>query len=432
MPDTAEVQPEVQPKEAEKTPPPPPRPEKKLEQKPGKSLLRRLGEHPIKLVIFLVILTVAGIAGYRFWNYLESYESTDDAQIDGDIYSVTSRIEGTIKAVYVEDNQQVKAGQLLVELDPSDYNVSLEQTRAALNESRTQVAVARPNVPITSVSTETTLSTTATDIAGARAAVAGAQRDYESAVADVRNAEADAVRAQADLARYKQLISKDEISQQQYDQADAASKSAVANVDAKRATAEAEARSIEQAQARLEEAQTRQIEAQRNRPQQIAIQNATVASRQATADRQQTLVDQALLNLSYTKILAPIDGVIGKKNAEPGQQVSPGQQLMADVPLDNLWVTANFKETQLKKMRAGQRATIHVDAYDRDFEGYVESLAGASGARFSLLPPENATGNYVKVVQRLPVRIRLKPGEDPNHLLRPGMSVDPKVWLDSK
>jgi membrane fusion protein (multidrug efflux system) len=203
-------------------------------------------------------------------------------------------------------------------------------------------------------------------------------------------------------------------------------------VDAKKATAEADARSIEEAEARLEQSQTRQVEAQQNRPQQIAIQNATVQSRQATADRQKTIVDQAMLNLSYTKIVAPIDGVIGKKNAEPGQQVSPGQQLMADVPLSNLWITANFKETQLRKMHPGQRATIHVDAYDRDYNGYVESLAAASGARFSLLPPENATGNYVKVVQRLPVRIRLKEGEDPDRLLRPGMSVDPKVWLDSK
>jgi membrane fusion protein (multidrug efflux system) len=389
-------------------------------------------EHPIKLVVFLIFLVAAGIAGYRFLNYLNSYESTDDAQIDGDIYAVTSRIEGTIKAVYVQDNQQVKQGQLLVELDPSDYNVSLEQAKAALNESQTQVAVARPNVPITSVSTETTLSPSVTDIAAARATVAAAERDYESAVADVRNAEADSVRAQADLIRYKQLVAKDEISQQQYDQADAAAKSAAANVDAKKATAEADARNIDEARARLEQSQTKQVEAQRNRPQQIAIQNATVQSRQATADRQKTLVDQAMLNLSYTKIVAPIDGVIGKKNAEPGQQVSPGQQLMADVPLNNLWITANFKETQLKKMHPGQRATIHVDAYDREYEGYVESLAAASGARFSLLPPENATGNYVKVVQRLPVRIRLKEGEDPDHLLRPGMSVDPKVWLDRK
>lgn len=389
-------------------------------------------EHPIKLVVFLIFLVAAGIAGYRFLVYLNSYESTDDAQVDGDIYAVTSRIEGSVKAVYVQDNQQVKQGQLLVELDPRDYEVALEQAKAALSESQTQVAVARPNVPITSVSTETTLSTAATDIAGARATVAAARRDYDSDVADVRSAEADNVKAQADLARYKQLVSKDEISQQQYDQAEAAAKSAAANVDAKRATAEAQERTIEEAEARLEQAQTRQVEAQRNRPQQIAIQNATVRSRQATADRQKAIVDQAELNLSYTKIVAPVDGVIGKKNAEPGQQVSPGQQLMADVPLNDIWITANFKETQLKRMHPGQRATIHVDAYDRDYNGYVESLAGASGARFSLLPPENATGNYVKVVQRLPVRIRLNQGEDRNHQLRPGMSVDPKVWLDTK
>jgi membrane fusion protein (multidrug efflux system) len=173
-------------------------------------------------------------------------------------------------------------------------------------------------------------------------------------------------------------------------------------------------------------------EARRNRPQQIALQNATVHARQAATVREQTMLDQAMLNLSYTKIVAPIDGVIGKKNAEPGQQVAPGQQLMADVPITNLWVTANFKETQLKKMKPGQRVTIHVDAYDRDYQGYVEALAGASGARFSLLPPENATGNYVKVVQRLPIRIRFKAGEDPEHILRPGMSVEPKVWLDDK
>jgi membrane fusion protein (multidrug efflux system) len=382
------------------------------------------------VVIFLLIVIGVALGGYRLWNYLESYESTDDAEIDGDIYAVTSRIAGTVKAVYVQDNQEVKAGQLLVELDPRDYEVALEQAKTALNESRTLVAIARPNVPITSVTTQTTLSTSVTDIAQTRAAVAGAQRDYESAVADVRKAEADSVKAQADLARYKLLIAKDEISKQQYDQAEAAAKSAAADVDAKRATAEAYARNIEEAQARLEQSQTKQTEAERNRPQQIAIQSATVDNRQASAIHQQTLVDQAALNLSYTKIFAPVDGVIGKKNAEPGQQVAAGQQLMADVPLNDIWVTANFKETQLKKMRPNQRATIHADSYDRNYEGYVESIAGATGARFSLLPPENATGNYVKVVQRVPVRIRIKQGEDPNHQLRPGMSVDPKVWLD--
>lgn len=426
MADTAEAP----PKSAEQSPPQ--RPETKPERKPKKSFGRRVREHPIRFLILLVVLVGVGIAGYRFWTYLESYESTDDAQVDGDIYPITSRIAGTVKAVYVQDNQMVKQGQLLVELDPRDFDVALEQAKASLAESRTQVAAARPNVPITTTSTETTLSTAASQVAAARAALAASQRDYESAVADVRSAEADNVKAQSDLARYKLLVAKDEISQQQYDQADAAAKSAASTVDAKRATAEAAARQIELQQSRLEEAQTRQLEARQNRPHEIAIQNANVESRQATAQRQQAAVDQALLNLSYTKIVAPVDGVIGKKNAEPGQQVSPGQQLMADVPLNDIWITANFKETQLKQMRPGQRATIHVDAYDRDYQGYVESLAGASGARFSLLPPENATGNYVKVVQRLPVRIRLKPGEDRDHLLRPGMSVDPKVWLDSK
>jgi membrane fusion protein (multidrug efflux system) len=413
--------------------PPQAKPEPRVEKKqPRKSFGRRLREHPIKFLLLLIFLVGAAIGGYRFWNYLNSYESTDDAQVDGDIYAITSRIAGTIKAVYVQDNQPVKAGQLLAELDPRDYEVALAQQRAALNESRSLVAVARPNVPITLATTESGLSTAATDIAQAKAAVAGAQRDHESALADIRKAEADAVKAQSDLARYKQLIAKDEISQQQYDQADAAAKSAAANVEAKRATAEAAARNIEEAQARLEGAQTKQVEARSNRPQQIAIQDATVKSRIATAQRQQTLVDQAQLNLTYTKIFAPVDGIIGKKNAEAGQQVAAGQQLMAVVPVSNIWVTANFKETQLKKMHANQRVTIHVDSYDKDYEGYVESVAGATGARFSLLPPENATGNYVKVVQRVPVRIRLKEGQDPNHELRPGMSVDPKVWLDSK
>jgi membrane fusion protein (multidrug efflux system) len=400
------------------------------ETPPRRPAKRGLLAHPIKLGILLVILVAAAIGGYRLWNYFNSYESTDDAQVDGDIYAITSRIAGTVKAVYVEDNQAVKAGQLLVELDPRDYEVALEQTKAALSASRTLVAVARPSVPITTITTQTTVSTSATDIAQARASLAAAQRDYDSDVANVRKSEADSVKAQADLERYRMLIAKDEISKQQFDQAEAAAKSAAADVDVKKATAESAARTIEEMQARLEQSITKQGEAERNRPQEIAVQNATVQNREASAVQQQTMVDQAVLNLSYTKIFAPVDGIIGKKNAEPGQQVAPGQQLMADVPVGNIWITANFKETQLKRMKTGQRATIHVDAYDREYEGVVESVAGATGARFSLLPPENATGNYVKVVQRVPVRIRLKEGEDKNHELRPGMSVDPKVWLE--
>ena len=208
-------------------------------------------------------------------------------------------------------------------------------------------------------------------------------------------------------------------------------------MDARAASAEAAARNIDQfrakllqAQTRVDQAQTRAVEAQRNRPQQVAARRAAVESRKATANKDKTVLDQAVLNRSYTRIVASTDGIVGRKNAQPGQQVAPGQQLMAIVPLNHLWVTANFKETQLKKMHTGQRVTIHVDAYNRDYEGKVENFAGASGARFSLLPPENATGNYVKVVQRVPVRIELKEGEDKDHLLRPGMSVDPKVWLN--
>ena len=410
-----------QPKDSEKTPAQP-----AAEAAPKRR--RKMG--PVGWIVILVLLAGAGIGGTYLRGYLQSYESTDDAQIDGDIYAITSRIAGTVRAVYVEDNTPVKAGQLLVELDPRDYDVSVEQAKASLYVSRTEVLAAQPNVPITSTNTETSVSTLDSDIANARAQLAGAQRDHEAAIAQTRQSEADNVKAQADLSRYKQLIAKDEISQQQYDQADALAKAAAATVDARKASAEAAARNIDALQAKLQQSETRAADARRTRPQQIAIQNALVHTRQANAAREQTMLDQALLSRSYTKILAPVDGILGKKYAEPGQQVSAGQQLMADVPIGNLWVTANFKETQLKKMQPGFRVTIHVDAYDRDYEGYVESVAGASGARFSLLPPENATGNYVKVVQRIPVRIRFKEGQDPEHRLRPGMSVDPKVWLN--
>jgi membrane fusion protein (multidrug efflux system) len=392
----------------------------------------RRGMGPVGWVVLLLLVAAAGVGGVKLWNYLGSYEDTDDAQIDGDIYAITSRIAGSVKAVYVEDNQQVKAGQLLVELDPSDYQVAVDQAKASLSESRTQVAAARPNVPIMSTTTETSVASYASDITGARAQLAASERDYESAVASVRQAEADSVKAQADLARYKQLVAKDEISQQQFDQADASAKAAAAQVDARKASAEAAARNIDAARARLQQAETKEADARQTRPNEIAMETAMVEVKQAGAVHEQTMLDQALLNLSYTKIFAPVDGIVGKKNVEPGQQVSPGQQLMFDVPVANLWVTANFKETQLRKMSPNDRVTIHVDAYNQDYEGYVENVAGASGARFSLLPPENATGNYVKVVQRVPVRIRLKPGEDPEHKLRPGMSVEPKVWLNGK
>jgi membrane fusion protein (multidrug efflux system) len=446
MADTAEVQ----PREAEHTPDQqkerkpgsdapqqtgqnqqPKREERKPEErKPKKSWGRRIREHPIGFLLFLVVLVGLGIGIYFLMQYFSSYEDTDDAQIDGNIYAITSRIAGTITAVHVEDNDRVKKGEVLVELDPSDYHVAVDQAKASLQESQTLVQAAQPNVPITSVTTETTIATAQADLASARASLAGAERDYESVIAQVRQAEADSVKAQSDLARYRQLVAKDEISKQQFDQADATAKASAAVVDARKASAEAANRAIDEQRAKVQQSETRLAEAQRNRPSQIAIQHAQVASRRATAHRDQAMLDQAALNLSYTKIVAPVDGVIGKKSAQPGQQIAAGQQLMALVPLGDIWVTANFKETQFKEMKPGQRVTIHVDAFDRDYEGTVENIAGASGARYSLLPPENATGNYVKVVQRVPVRIQFKPGQDPDFKLRPGMSVEPKVWLD--
>jgi membrane fusion protein (multidrug efflux system) len=389
-----------------------------------------LAKHPIKVIVFLVFLAAAGFAGYRFWNYLDTYEATDDAQIDGDFYPITSRISGTIKHIYVDENAHVKAGELLAEIDAADYQMAVDQAKAALHQAEADVAAARPNVPLTDVTTQTTIATSGSEMVNAEAELAGARRDYESTLADVRSAEADNARAQGDVTRYKQLVDKDEISRQVYEQSIASANATAAKVDAKKATAEAAARNIEAAQARLQQAVTRQNEAERSRPQQVALQSALVASKQAAVEVSRTKLAQAELNLSYTKVLTPIDGIVGKKSVATGEQVTAGEQLMIDVPLNRLWVTANFKETQLKKMHVGQRASIHVDAYDKDFEGSVADFAGASGARFSLLPPENATGNYVKVVQRIPLRMWIKEGQDPGHLLRPGMSVDAKVWLD--
>lgn len=390
---------------------------------------RGIAAHPIKFVVFLIFLAAAGFGGLRVWNYLDSFEGTDDAQVDGDFYPVTSRIAGTIKGVYVDENAHVKAGQLLADIDPAEYEIAVAQAQAVLRQSETEVGAARPNVPITDLTTETTITASTSEMANARAQLAAAQREFDSTVAEIRSAEADNAKAQGDVVKYKQLVDKDEISRQQYDQAVAAANATAAKVDSKRSTSEAAARNIEAAQARLEQALTRQNEANRTRPQQIALQNAQVAAKLATVEVNRTRLAQAELNLSYTKIIAPIEGIVGRKSVAPGEQVAAGEQVMVDVPQNRLWVTANFKETQLKKIHVGQRASIHVDAYDRDFDGTVADFAGASGARFSLLPPENATGNYVKVVQRLPVRLWINAGQDPDHLLRPGMSVDAKVWL---
>jgi len=410
--------------EQSKQKPEPPRRQDHDEEAP-----RRRGNPLLKWVIILVVLAVLIIGGYFLWQYFSSYESTDDAQVDGHIDAVSSRISGTVTAVYVENNQMVQAGQPLVDLDPRDYQVALEQAKAAVGEAQSQVTVAHPSIPITQTSNQTTISTAQTDIIGAEAGVSSAQQNYQAALAKIHQAEANNAKAQADVARYQQLVAKDEISKQQFDAAVAAAKADAAAVASNQASADAALQQVDQAKAKLQQARDLHQQALRNAPNQLAIQRANVVNRTAAVKVYQAQLDQAILNLSYTKILAPAAGIIGKRSVELGNRVQPGQQLMAIVRIDKLWVTANFKETQLQHMKPGQRVKIHVDALDRDYDGYVESMPGATGALYSLLPPENATGNYVKVVQRLPVRIFFKEGEDKDHLLRPGMSVEPKVYL---
>jgi membrane fusion protein (multidrug efflux system) len=373
------------------------------------------------------LLVAAGVGGKQLWDYLDSYESTDDAQIDGHLNGISSRISGTVAAVHFENNQTVTAGEVLVELDPRDYRVSLEQAKASMGLAASQLTAERPNVPIIQTSNESIVATSQANISQAEAAVAQAERDYESAIADLRQAEANNTRAQADEVRYRGLMEKEEISRTLYDQKLADAKADEAVVEARRASGEAARRVIAQRQATLLAARTQLSEAVQNNPRQLLLREATVQMRQANIAVFKTQVEQAALNLNYTSIVAPVAGIAGKKSVEVGEQVRPGQELLAISQTDDIWVTANFKETQLKRMHAGQTVSVSVDALDRKFDGLIESMPGATGAIYSVLPPENATGNYVKVVQRLPVRIRLKRGQAGLDLLHPGMSAEPVV-----
>lgn len=389
----------------------------------------RAGSRAVKPVVVLVILTAAGIGGNQLWSYLNSYESTDDAQIEGHLNGISSRISGTVTAVYFENNQAITAGQMLVELDPRDYDVSVEQAKASMALAASQLTAERPNVPITQTVNATTVAVSQANIGQAEAAVAQAERDYESALADLRQAEANNNRAQADEARYRGLVEKEEVSRSLYDQKLADARANQAAVEARRASAEAARRVIAQRQASLLAAQTQLSEAEQNNPRQLLLREANVQIRLTNIAVFKSQLDQAQLNMSYTKIVAPVAGIAGKKSVEVGQQVQLGQELVTITQTGELWVTANFKETQFRRMHPGQRVTVSVDALNRKVEGVIDSMPGATGAVYSVLPPENATGNYVKVVQRLPVRIRLNRDQAGLDLLRPGMSVEPKVWV---
>jgi membrane fusion protein (multidrug efflux system) len=393
--------------------------------------------------IFILIVVLCLISGgYLLWLHLSKFETTDDAQVDGQLYAISSRINGHVIQVKVDDETPVKAGDVLVVLDPKDYEVAVAKARADLADAVATYQSTRTDVPITSINTKSTLTNANSARLDASAGVSGTERQLgaararlSTAQANVRVAQANFTKAAQDVERYKQLVSKDEISKQQYDQAVAAMDAAKATLDAQNAVVNEANQNIQVAEKNVEQAQTRveqadaQIQAALTGPQQVKVQEAKAQSAAAKVEEQKALLDQAELNLKYTTILAPVDGIVGKKNVAEGQNVASGQELMAVVPVEGLWITANFKETQLEKMRVGQPVKISVDAYNREYTGKVLRISGASGARFSLLPPENATGNYVKVVQRIPVRIALDPGQDSDHLLRQGMSVTPKVQL---
>lgn len=379
----------------------------------------------IGLAIGIVVLLVAGIFVYR---YVTSYESTDDAQVDGHVNSISARISGHVTRLNVDDNQYVQAGTVLVEIDPADYQVAYERAKADFEDAQAAAVAAGVTVPITSVNTSSQVSATEADVNSARAGIQVAEQQFQAAKAELQQAEANDVKAQNDLGRYRQLVDKQEISQQQYDQAMAASKASSAAVEAARASADAAQQQVTQARGKLVQAEAN-LRYANTAPKQMQIIQARAQSALAEAQRKKADLEQAQLNLQYTKIVAPVSGIVSNRTVEVGQNVAPGQELMKVINLDDLWVTADFKETQLRSMKVGQRASIEVDANGRKYNGKVDSIAGASGARFSLLPPENATGNYVKVVQRIPVKIVLDPGSTKDHQLRPGMSVVPKVWI---
>ncbi len=385
--------------------------------------------HQKQVVLGAIGFAVLCIAAVFLILYLHSYESTDDAQVDGHLNAVSPRVMGTVQRVYVEDSQIVTAGQLLVELDPRDFNNALQQAKASYASAEAQLKAENPNVPIVRTTNESTISTNVDAVQGAQAAIVAAEQQYQSRLAMLREAEANDAKAQLELVRYRGLVQKEEVSHEQYDNYVAAAKTQAASVAAAQASAEAARKSIEQSRAQLSQVQARLEESKRNAPRNVTVREAAVEARQAAVLSAQAQSEQSELNLSYTKIYAPANGIVTNKTVEVGQRVEPGEQLLIVTQTEDIWITANFKETQLRKMHPGQGVDVRVDTYGRKYHGYIQSMPGATGARTSLLPPENATGNFVKVVQRLPVRIRLNEGENSDRLLRPGMSVEAKVWL---
>ncbi len=380
--------------------------------------------------IAIVVIVVLALVAAGLWWRSTFTEDTDDAQVNGHLIQVSSRISGQVLKVDVDENQKVKAGDTIAELDPRDYQVAVENAQAALASAEANAAAANVAVPITTVNTGSNLRSAGADVSGTRAGVSQAEQQLEAAHARVAQAQANYTKAQADLKRYQPLVEKDVISKQQFDAAVAAADASKAALADARAGERAAADGVRVAHERETQARA-MLKYAETGPQQVAAQSARARQALAQVQQAQAQLDQAKLNLSYTKIVAPVAGIITRKSVEINQNVAPGQNLLTLVSLEDLWVTANFKETQLRHMVAGQPVSIEVDATGKTYRGKVTQIGGATGSVLSLFPPENATGNYVKVVQRVPVRIDFTNLniEDQNHLLRPGLSVEPTVQV---
>ncbi len=394
---------------------------------------------PVRFVVLILLVVAVGAGLWAYYHYRDRV-STDDAEVDGHVSAIAPKISGNVIDVLVNDNQPVKAGDVLVRIDPRDYQARVDQAKGALAEAESKLRAAQVGVPLSDLTTESNQTSASAGVGDAQAELDRARLVYEQASssdlayaeANVRARQASNDRAQADLARMKPLVDKAEISQQQYDAYVAAAKVAASELKAaqeKLASAGKDAAikraSLTAAETRVAQANAQLAGSVANRKQ-VAVRTADVGTAQAVVESARATLEAAELQLSYTTILAPLDGVVTRKSVEIGQMLQPGQGIMTLIPLNETWVVANFKETQLAQVRAGQRAQIHVDMYGATLDGHVDSIAGATGASMSLLPPENATGNFVKVVQRIPVKILVD--QRRGVVLRPGMNVNVTIY----
>jgi membrane fusion protein (multidrug efflux system) len=382
-----------------------------------------------KRIIGIAVVTVIALGGTSYWAYERQFEDTDDAQIDANISDISPRVSGTLAVVNVIENQRVKAGDTLAEIDPSDLKVAVDLAQAQVAEAEAQLQVEDPSVSITEMSNRTTVATSGADLASAQAALAQARKSVDQLAAQLVQAQANDKNVQLERQRAAELIKQGAITQSEFDQRTSAAEASSANVDALRQALEASRAGVGEQDAHLSSTQSRLAEIKANAPRQLETRRASVLWRQASLDAAKAQLAQAQLNLSYARIVSPVAGIVGKKAVSLGDHVAPGQEIFAISQTDDVWVTANFRETQLKNIHPGQLAILHVDSLDADLHGSVESIGGATGSRYSVLPPENASGNYVKVVQRIPVRLKLDPGQPGMDRLRAGMSVEPKVRL---